>query len=63
HLAAVQRCIQALQHAEQALATDAGFEFIASDLISAASALEDILGVVPTDALLGKIFDNFCIGK
>ncbi len=63
HLAAVQRCIQALRQAEQALAADAGFEFIASDLISAASALEDILGVVPTDALLGKIFDNFCIGK
>ncbi len=63
HLAALQKCITALTQALDALALDAGFEFIAGDLIHAASALEDILGVVPTDALLGRIFDNFCIGK
>ena len=63
HLAALSRCLEALGMAENAIKADAGFEFVASDLISAASALEDILGVVPTDALLGRIFDNFCIGK
>jgi tRNA modification GTPase len=63
HLAALAKCTQALQDALQALAMDAGFEFIAGDLIRASSALEDILGVVPTDALLHRIFDNFCIGK
>lgn len=63
HLAALQLCTESLKQALDALAMDAGFEFIAGDLIHASSALEDILGVVPTDELLGRIFDNFCIGK
>ncbi|MCK9332110.1 MAG: tRNA uridine-5-carboxymethylaminomethyl(34) synthesis GTPase MnmE [Candidatus Cloacimonetes bacterium] len=63
HISALERCKEALENAHNALKAELGFEFIASDLIRAASALEDILGVVPTDALLGRIFDNFCIGK
>ncbi|MDY0319061.1 MAG: tRNA uridine-5-carboxymethylaminomethyl(34) synthesis GTPase MnmE [Candidatus Cloacimonadaceae bacterium] len=63
HLAALQRSIAALDMALGALDMDAGFEFVASDLIQASSALEDILGVVPTEDLLGRIFENFCIGK
>ncbi|MFW5628304.1 MAG: tRNA uridine-5-carboxymethylaminomethyl(34) synthesis GTPase MnmE [Candidatus Cloacimonadaceae bacterium] len=63
HLAALKSALSALEGAKEALTMDAGFEFIASDLILAASKLEDILGVVPTDELLGEIFENFCIGK
>jgi len=63
HLAALMRCISALSAAIAALDEDAGFELIAFELISAASALEEILGVVPSDELLGRIFENFCIGK
>lgn len=63
HLAALKRCIQALSSAHAALAHGHGFEFIAFDLKSASSALEDILGVISSDDLLGRIFSGFCIGK
>lgn len=63
HIAALNKCLIALQQAEQALASGVGFEFIAFDLISASSALEEILGVVSTDEMLENIFSNFCIGK
>ena len=63
HLAALKRCIDALASAKQALLDEAGYEYIAFDLKAAGSALEDILGVVTPDDLLGRIFDGFCIGK
>lgn len=63
HIAAVNKCHQALLQAEQALADGLGYEFIAFDLISASAALEEILGVVTTDEMLESIFSNFCIGK
>lgn len=63
HLAALSRCIKSLKAAQTALQQEAGFEFIAFELITASSALEEILGVVPTQDLLNKIFSNFCIGK
>jgi len=62
-LAALKRALDALIQAEKLLSDQAGFEFIAFELITAANALEDILGVVSTDDLLGEIFSNFCIGK
>lgn len=63
HLAALSRSIAALEAAQSALRQELGFEFIAFELISAHSALEEILGLVPSDELLNKIFDQFCIGK
>nr|MDK2850966.1 tRNA modification GTPase [Candidatus Cloacimonadota bacterium] len=63
HLAALHRSITSLQDALTALDMNAGFEIIAFELITAASALEEILGVLPTDELLNKIFSEFCIGK
>ncbi len=63
HLAALQRCISALENADAALRQEAGFEFVAFDLITASKALEEILGIVTTDDLLGQIFSSFCIGK
>ncbi len=63
HLAALKRCVNSLESALEALREDAGFEFIAFDLISASKALEEILGVVTTDDLLNQIFSGFCIGK
>lgn len=63
HLAALQKCITALASAQTALHNEAGFEFVAFDLISASKALEEILGVISTDELLGRIFSSFCVGK
>ncbi|MBW6513127.1 MAG: tRNA uridine-5-carboxymethylaminomethyl(34) synthesis GTPase MnmE [Candidatus Syntrophosphaera sp.] len=63
HLAALERCVSALEKAQLALRKEAGFEFIAFDLITASKALEEILGIVTTDDLLQQIFSSFCIGK
>lgn len=63
HLAALSRSITALENAQTALQEQHGFEFIAFELICAHSALEEILGLMPSDELLGRIFDEFCIGK
>lgn len=63
HLSALSRCIEALKSAVTALNNEAGFEFVAFELITASHALEEILGVITTDDLLESIFSNFCIGK
>ena len=38
-------------------------EFVATHLRNAALAMEEIIGVVSTDDLLGAIFSEFCVGK
>lgn len=63
HLAALSRSIIALEDAQTALRQELGWEYIAFELISAQAALEEILGLMPSDELLGRIFDEFCIGK
>lgn len=62
-LAALGRTITALQRTNQALADKLGFEFIAFDLIEASTALQEILGSISTDDMLGEIFSKFCVGK
>ncbi|MFA6720937.1 MAG: tRNA uridine-5-carboxymethylaminomethyl(34) synthesis GTPase MnmE [Candidatus Cloacimonadaceae bacterium] len=63
HLAALDRAIQALSGALVSLESQAGYEFTAFDLIAAANALQEILGITADPDLLGKIFAEFCIGK
>lgn len=63
HLAALDRCQDALAQALGALRAGHGFEFVAFDLIAASNALGDILGVLSPDDLLGRIFADFCVGK
>ena len=62
-LAALKRSINSLKSALQAHQSDLGYEFIAFDLIEAASALQEILGTTAGEDMLGEIFANFCIGK
>ena len=62
-LAALKRSINSLKSALQAHQNDLGYEFIAFDLIEAASALQEILGTTAGEDMLGEIFANFCIGK
>lgn len=65
-----QRHLQSLQAAERFLlcgrtqlcAHGAG-ELLAEDLKEAQNALGEITGIVTSDALLGRIFSDFCIGK
>ncbi len=63
HLAALAKSKLALTNAKAALDDNAGYEFIAFELISAANAIEEIVGTVSTDEMLDNIFSNFCIGK
>lgn len=62
-LAALQRSLTSLKAALQAHQNDLGYEFIAFDLIEAASALQEILGSTAGEDMLGEIFSSFCIGK
>ncbi len=63
HLAALERAIQALSGALDSLDHQSGYEFTAFDLIAAASAVGEILGVSADPDLLGRIFADFCVGK
>ncbi len=68
-LMARRRHLEALQHAQLAVAngleqTQAGYsELLAEELRQAQKALGEMTGEVTSDALLGKIFSEFCIGK
>ncbi|MBP7205586.1 MAG: tRNA uridine-5-carboxymethylaminomethyl(34) synthesis GTPase MnmE [Candidatus Cloacimonetes bacterium] len=63
HLAALERSITAISNALSSLENQAGYEFTAFDLIAAANAIGEILGVTADPDLLGRIFADFCIGK
>lgn len=62
-LAALKRSITSLKESLKAYQSDLGYEFIAFDLIEAASALQEILGTTAGEDMLGEIFSSFCIGK
>jgi tRNA modification GTPase len=62
HLDALGRSRQALQQAGEWLQQGAG-ELLAEELRAAQQALGEITGTVDVDALLGRIFSEFCIGK
>ena len=61
HLDALRRARQAVARARHAL--EAGPELSAEELRLAQQALGEITGEVTTEALLGRIFSSFCIGK
>ncbi|HXG28040.1 MAG TPA: tRNA uridine-5-carboxymethylaminomethyl(34) synthesis GTPase MnmE [Nevskiales bacterium] len=62
HLDALDRANAALDRAREQLQRRAG-ELVAEELRQAQQALGEITGEVTSDALLGRIFASFCIGK
>jgi tRNA modification GTPase len=62
HLDALARARQALLQAGECLQQRAG-DLLAEELRSAQHTLGEITGAVDPDALLGRIFSEFCIGK
>jgi tRNA modification GTPase len=62
HVEALARARTAFERAGQLLAARQG-ELVAEELRYAQDALGEITGTVSSDALLGKIFGSFCIGK
>ncbi len=63
HVDAIARCKQALAAALNQLKQFNAGECVAEELKLAHNSLGEILGNMSSDALLGKIFSSFCIGK
>lgn len=63
HKAALVRGVEALSSAISALTETRPPEFVAVDLNDARDALEEIVGILPNQEVLERIFSNFCIGK
>lgn len=64
HRAALSQALEALEAALNALSQDeAQPELIAEDLRRCIHALDSLVGRVDVEAILGKIFSRFCIGK
>jgi len=63
HVQALQQAAWHLAQGRQQLEGSAAAELLAEELRSAHHALGEIVGHTSSDALLGKIFSSFCIGK
>ncbi len=63
HLEAIERAKACFEAGAMQLEHRGAGELLAEDLRQAQHALGEITGKVTTDALLGKIFSSFCIGK
>jgi tRNA modification GTPase len=58
-------CLQAAaRHVERLMADDVtALEFVAEDLLRCADALQELVGRIGTEDVLGTIFTRFCMGK
>lgn len=63
HLDALLRAKEFVVNGQRQLLESKAGELLAEDLRQAQNALGEITGHVSSDALLGKIFSSFCIGK
>jgi tRNA modification GTPase len=63
HQACLQRTAVALDAALERFDAGAEPEFVAVDLRAALDAAGEVVGVVDTEDILGRIFSSFCIGK
>lgn len=63
HLDALQRAHELLLEGRRQLLSNGAGELLADDLRQCQRALGEITGDVSADALLGRIFSSFCIGK
>jgi len=63
HILALESAMYSLQQGRSLLLGSSAAELLAEELKQAQHALGEITGKVSSDALLGKIFSSFCIGK
>ncbi len=63
HRLHLQRALDAVRHARQALAAGASGDLLALDLRAALDELGAITGAVTNEDVLDQIFSRFCIGK
>ncbi|MCX7821490.1 MAG: tRNA uridine-5-carboxymethylaminomethyl(34) synthesis GTPase MnmE [Brevinematales bacterium] len=59
----LEKALNYIDKAINALKQDMSEEFIASDLRKAKSSIEEIIGITKDEEILNKIFSKFCIGK
>jgi len=63
HIDALEQATEFIQNALSQLQENQAGELVAEDLRQAQNHLSEITGEFTSDALLGKIFSSFCIGK
>ena len=63
HARALRAARDELQDFLDAQATGVPMEYAATHLHAAAGALEDLVGAVTIDDVLGRVFGDFCVGK
>lgn len=63
HLRALKSAAGEVEAFRTGLAGDLPMELAATHLRAAASALEELIGVVTPDDVLGEVFSAFCVGK
>jgi tRNA modification GTPase len=61
--ATLQRAAQSLDRALAALRDELGLEVVSIDLRDALDDLAKVIGETTNDEILGRLFQNFCIGK
>ena len=60
---AAQRALKMIVEAKSVFESGLSQEFISVHIRSVVQALEELIGMVSTEDILGNIFANFCIGK
>ena len=63
HRAALSRALASLQRSQALLNSEEQADLVADDLRSAIYHLEELVGRIGVEDLLGDIFSSFCIGK
>lgn len=63
HKAAVENALEKVDNFERARVDGAYEEMVAFELREAAAHLEEIIGKVDSDEVLGVLFSQFCVGK
>ena len=63
HVDILQRAFDFLCSAKNAIIKNISAEFIASDIRQALDILGDITGKYDNEAVLDRVFANFCVGK
>ena len=63
HYEALQHALESIHRVENGLQDNISGDFISQDIRECIYFLQDIMGEVTSDDVLGNIFKNFCIGK
>jgi len=63
HSEGIRRALEEVRAFHRALGAGVPAEAAATHLRPAETALEELLGVIPREEILDKLFRDFCIGK